>query len=574
LLRRVWKQFSEFAPHGRSDICRLGIVASVAGMAEAVSLLLAVRVALSLSSVTDPIVFPTTDRELTDGAALAVAAGTCVVALTAHIALARMTATLVASVLAGARSAAVHAYLRAEWSAQALQREGSLQETVTTLAVRTSLLSLSFVTLVSQGLSLAMFMVVALLVDPIATFVVAVGGVVLLIGLRPLALATRRRSSQFVEANSDFAEDVTRMASTSMELRVFGVQDSAEAEIMASNLRVRHLHSRSRTVSIVAAGLYKDLAVLLLIGAIASLLLIEVDSVVGVGVVVTLMVRSLASAQALNGAYQSINEGESSATAIHRRLDALKAAASVSGTTSLSNIDTVEFRSVSYEYSAGVRSLSELDVGISAGEAIGVVGPSGSGKSTFVQVVLRLRPPKSGYVLVNGVDYLTLDADSWASRVAFVPQEPTLLESSISENISYYRGLSQHTIEAAAREANVFDEISRLPAGFETRLGPRGAGLSGGQKQRIAIARALAGQPSLLVLDEPSSALDVHSEVALQTTLRALKGRTTMIIVAHRVRTVGLCDRLLVFGDGRLVQDGTPEQLASSEGFFQSISAS
>ncbi len=200
-----------------------------------------------------------------------------------------------------------------------------------------------------------------------------------------------------------------------------------------------------------------------------------------------------------------------------------------------------------------------------------MIGHSGAGKSTLVQLLLRLRHPTTGRILVDGVDYTEFTDASWAKVLGFVPQEPSLTEGTIAENIDFGRGLPEDVIERAARDAHVEADVLGMEGGFAHELGPRGAGLSGGQKQRVAIARALAADPSLLVLDEPTSALDPRSEQLLVETLSSLKGRTTMVIVAHRLRTVRMCDRLAVFEQGRIVQIGTPAELLEQEGYYRSM---
>ena len=145
-----------------------------------------------------------------------------------------------------------------------------------------------------------------------------------------------------------------------------------------------------------------------------------------------------------------------------------------------------------------------------------------------------------------------------------MPQEPRLLHGSLADNIRFLREIDDNSVEAAARDANIEGFIRSLPDGFDSPVGELGMGLSGGQRQRICIARALAGKPDLLVLDEPTSALDGDSETAIQRTLESLKGGVTMVLVAHRLSTLSICDRLVVMKDGRIENVGTPEELLGS----------
>jgi ABC-type multidrug transport system fused ATPase/permease subunit len=169
---------------------------------------------------------------------------------------------------------------------------------------------------------------------------------------------------------------------------------------------------------------------------------------------------------------------------------------------------------------------------------------------------------------VSGIPYEQIEPQSWHRLVTLVPQEPKLFEGTVADNIAFLRpGITREEVEHAAGLAHVLDDIRALPEAFDTQLGPRGTGLSGGQKQRIAIARALVGEPQLLVLDEPTSALDVKSEQLLQQTIQDLKGRVTLVIVAHRLATLASCDRVVAMADGRIQVIGTLDEALAGLSF-------
>jgi ABC-type multidrug transport system fused ATPase/permease subunit len=175
-------------------------------------------------------------------------------------------------------------------------------------------------------------------------------------------------------------------------------------------------------------------------------------------------------------------------------------------------------------------------------------------------------------VTVSGILYEEIEPASWHRLVTLVPQEPKLFQGSVADNIAFLRpGIAREQVEHAAALAHVLDDIRALPSGFDTELGPRGVGLSGGQKQRIAIARALVGEPQLLVLDEPTSALDVRSEQLLQQTIQNLKGRVTLVIVAHRLTTLACCDRVIAMANGRIQTIGTLEEALARVSFGEDV---
>ncbi|MGH7020963.1 MAG: ABC transporter ATP-binding protein [Brevundimonas sp.] len=226
----------------------------------------------------------------------------------------------------------------------------------------------------------------------------------------------------------------------------------------------------------------------------------------------------------------------------------------------------IRFAHVTFRYAGQDKSLFEhLDVAIPAGQRVGLVGRSGSGKTSFVKLIQRLYDVTSGQVLIDGQDVAGATQASLRSQVAIVPQEPVLFHRSIADNIGYGRpGATAEDIENAARLANAHDFISRLPKGYHTLVGERGVKLSGGERQRVAIARAFLADAPILILDEATSSLDSESEAAIQQAMeRLLIGRTALVI-AHRLSTVRAMDRILVFASGKIIEDGTHEDLLTS----------
>jgi ATP-binding cassette subfamily B protein len=200
---------------------------------------------------------------------------------------------------------------------------------------------------------------------------------------------------------------------------------------------------------------------------------------------------------------------------------------------------------------------------------VAIVGPSGAGKTTIFSLLLRFYDPQKGTVSVDGVPVNQADLHELRSRFAIVPQEPALFADTVAANIGYGGGeASLAAIEKAGRTAFAHDFIAALPQGYNTMLGEGGVTLSGGQRQRIAIARAVLRDAPILLLDEATSALDSESETLVQRALDAImQGRTTLVI-AHRLATVTRADRILVFDQGRLVEEGTHQSLLGNGGIY------
>jgi ATP-binding cassette, subfamily B, bacterial HlyB/CyaB len=233
----------------------------------------------------------------------------------------------------------------------------------------------------------------------------------------------------------------------------------------------------------------------------------------------------------------------------------------------------VTFDHVVFRYRLdGPEILHDVSFSVSAGQVIGIVGPSGSGKSTVAKLVQRLYIPERGRVLVDGVDLAMVDT-SWLRRqVGAVLQENVLFNQSIRDNIALPDpAMPIERVVEAAKLAGAHDFILELPEGYDTVVGERGASLSGGQRQRIAIARALVTNPRILIFDEATSALDYESERIIQDNMQRIAQGRTVFIIAHRLSTVRRSDRIITIDRGRLVEDGTHEELISKGGRYATL---
>lgn len=223
---------------------------------------------------------------------------------------------------------------------------------------------------------------------------------------------------------------------------------------------------------------------------------------------------------------------------------------------------------------ANIPVLRGVSTEFAHGEVVALVGPSGAGKSTLVNLLFGLYVPGSGRILIDDEPLDEIDVQSWREHIAFAGQDSELLAGSARDNIAYgTSGASESDIESAARAAKAHEFLAELREGYESEVGTRGTLLSGGQRQRIALARALMRKPDLLVLDEATNAVDSATELAIQATIEALAGSTTILIIAHRTSTLLNADRVLVMDAGRIVEDVRPEQMSANAALLAGVQA-
>jgi ATP-binding cassette, subfamily B, bacterial len=236
----------------------------------------------------------------------------------------------------------------------------------------------------------------------------------------------------------------------------------------------------------------------------------------------------------------------------------------------------ISFERLTFHYPSRpqTRAIEDLTLDIAPGENVAFVGPSGAGKSTLFQLLLRFYDPTAGRILIDGVDIARAAPEEVRARIGLVPQETMIFGASTRENIRYGRpGASDAEVEAAARAAAADEFIARLPEGYDTFLGERGARLSGGQKQRIAIARAILKDPPILLLDEATSSLDSESERLVQDALAKLMRNRTTLVIAHRLVTAIASDRIVVINRGRIAGMGTHDELLASSALYARLAA-
>jgi ATP-binding cassette subfamily B protein len=303
---------------------------------------------------------------------------------------------------------------------------------------------------------------------------------------------------------------------------------------------------------------------------------LAIEGIVTIGLIATFITYSRRFAEPLRqlgGLYNQIQQSLAGAERIFEILDEAPDLVDRENAVDLDRIDgAVELDAVSFAYTPGVPVLKEVDLRAEPGQAIALVGPTGAGKTTIVNLLSRFYEIEEGAVRIDGVDIRTATKTSLRKQVGVVLQQTFLFAESVKENIRYGRlDATDDEVIDAAKLANADEFIRRLPREYETMLSERGGNLSEGQRQLIAIARAILADPRVLILDEATSSVDTRTEVQIQAALRELMQGRTSFVIAHRLSTIRNADRIVVIEDGRIVEQGSHDELLAEEGAYHRL---
>jgi ABC-type multidrug transport system fused ATPase/permease subunit len=531
-------------------------------MAQATLLALLVALAVTLGGTPEDLVLPFIGSDIDEVGGFVAALSMAVVLLIVEITAARIVTATAADLSARRRARILHAFFRASWDSQSEEREGSIQDF---LFNHVGQVTAGFTALAGGAISTAVLISLvfaAFVVSPVAALILVAVTLTVFAIMRPVTSAVHRRNRVLSAAARDYAQDVAETTGLTMEFRTLGVSDLFEADQVRKSDHLATLLRRARFIERLGGTLFRNLTLLMVLGTMGLLYALDVASAPALGLSLVLLLRSSSYSQGIQNAVMFAGAIDPYLNRLEDFEDRMKTTAHRTGRAVVDSIDELQVAAVDFAYATD-NVLHEVTFTITGGECLGIIGPSGSGKSTLTELLLRLREPTAGELLINGHRGSDVADESWYGRMGYVAQTPRLLTGTVAENVRFGRDLSDEAVTIAVRRAGLEDELAAWPDGLQTRIGARSTGVSGGQRQRIALARALASEPSILLLDEPTSSLDADAERVVVETLVKLKGTVTMVIVTHRHSALVACDRIIELSEGRIVNDGPAGQVLS-----------
>ena len=454
---------------------------------------------------------------------------------------------LTESVVVNQRIKITELYFGATWEAQQDAPTGHLQHLLLGFSQEISGLLNSFNQGLSSILSLIALIGVALFVDPFSTLIAGFALLILGIALSPIRKAIAQRSKRTASTQLDFAHGIAEYSSLGISIQSYGVSEPVKQNL-GRLLKVEGKARRKMEFTLqTITPVYIASAYVFILIALSIVSKNETMSLDKIGPVALLMLRGLTYGQsvyfflamkrAMTGTFEQLN-----LTMNFYSKNTLR-----TGIEEVTRFNSLTFDDVTFSHKNGTEIVKNVSFRMKYGEILGLSGESGSGKTTILELICGLRSPDSGRILINETDLELINLDSWRKNYSLVTQEPKLISGSAIENIKFFRdSISIEDIEKAAHESLYFSDTSTHLNNLEMhQIGEAGSQLSGGQKQRLSLARALANNPPLLLLDEPTSSLDIESEEKICETLNNLRGMVSILIVSHSKNVLKICDRVI-----------------------------
>ncbi|OGC86117.1 hypothetical protein A2949_01645 [Candidatus Adlerbacteria bacterium RIFCSPLOWO2_01_FULL_54_21b] len=455
--------------------------------------------------------------------------------------------------------------LESSWPYLLKQKIGHLHNTLVRDIQRTSSLFDMTTQIIQSATGFLMYFTVAFIISPLMTLLALVGAGVLLGTIRPLLRRTVDSGAKMATSEKQIAQFLSEHIIGMKLVKAGGVAREALRQGQRLLLELRYSYVRIMLVRAISGSLFQPFSIIFVVFLFFVMYQTPDFSIISFAATLYLIQKIFTYAESAQSSLHGLGEVLPYVRNVLQFKKELEDSREVqlAGGEPFIFKRALELKNVSLSYGKK-RVLRDFSCTVKRGEVVGIVGPSGAGKTSVADILLRLFTPDNGEVLLDGVPMERISIDEWRAHVGYVPQEVFLFNESVEENVRFYRDIPREQVIEALRQANIYDTVTALPEGLATHIGDRGVMLSGGQRQRIALARALAGNPSILVLDEATSALDSESEGLIQESILALRGRVTVIMIAHRLSTIEKADTILVLKDGRVTEQGSFRELRTN----------
>lgn len=485
-----------------------------------------------------------------------------------------ITAKITADYERTTRAELLQTTLAADWPYLLKQRLGHLDQILTTDVDRSSALLFHVGGMLLIVANLAVYTVIALNISfVVAMLAIAVGGMIFL-GFKSLFFKTRAISRENANERKELAHFINENVIGMKTVKAFFAEDAIYRRGVGYFDHLRDLLMRLSLIKNFITAAVQPIGLLFLIGIFAFFYKTRALDFASFAVIVYAINKVFSNIQLVQAEAHVLNVHAPHLASVLRYREEAIGRREKSVAEDVFRFDrALEFKNAQFSYVPDREALFDVSFVIKKGEMVGLIGPSGAGKTTVVDLLLRLLAPQKGAITLDGNDISRIRLADWRTRVAYVSQDVFLLNDTIGNNIRFYGdSIRDEDIEAAAKMANIYEFIQSLPQKFETMVGERGIELSGGQRQRIVLARALARKPDILILDEATSALDNESEALIQRSIEALRGKITVVVIAHRLSTVMIADTLVVLDNGKIIEAGAPTELLKNKNsyFFKS----
>lgn len=416
--------------------------------------------------------------------------------------------------------------------------------------------------------SLAAYTFVALNISFIITVISLGSGALIFLFLKPYFYKIRKLSEFLNQASKEANHHINESSIGIKTIKAFAIESQVINKGYSYFKKLKKAQIRSSFLGNIQGVLFEPVSLIFI--SLIFLFSYKNPSFNMVSFIVTIyLVKNMFSfIQVIQSKFNNINTALPSLEIMLAYQDATEQHKEISSGNQVFKFnESLKIQGLTFSYSETNNNiLSNVSFSIQKGDMIGIIGPSGTGKTTLVDVLLRLLRPQNGVIIIDDIDIDSISLESWRKNIGYVSQDVFLINDTIEANIKFYsNSVSRDDVVTASKLANIYDFIQELPNKFDTPTGERGVKLSGGQKQRISLARALARKPSILILDEATSALDNESEALIQKAINNLKGKITVLVIAHRLSTVMNSDKIIVLDNGKVIETGTPQELIKNQ---------